>query len=49
MTSCSDVVGYQHFRRPWCLHFQGKVNGTGNGGIEAGREYKRRWSSSGKG
>jgi len=26
MTPCSDVVGYQRFEGPCCLHLQGEVN-----------------------
>jgi len=26
MTPCSDVVGYQNFRGPCCLHLKGEVN-----------------------
>jgi hypothetical protein len=25
---CRDVVGYQHFGGPCCLHLQGEVNGA---------------------
>jgi len=36
------VVGYQCFGRPCCLHLQGEENDAGKGGIDAGREYKRK-------
>jgi len=26
LTPCSDVVGYQYFRKARCLHLQGEVN-----------------------
>jgi hypothetical protein len=29
VTLHSVAVGYQHFRGPCCLHFQGEVNGDG--------------------
>jgi len=41
MIPCSDVVGYQCFRGPCCLHFQSEVNGTEKEGVATGREYKR--------
>jgi hypothetical protein len=44
LTLCSDVVGYQCFRGPGCLHLQGEVNGAGKRGIDRGREYKRGYS-----
>jgi hypothetical protein len=40
MTLHADVVGYQCFRGPCCLHLQHEVNGAGKGGIYIGREYK---------
>jgi hypothetical protein len=27
VTTCSDVVGYQRFGRPRCMHLQGEENG----------------------
>jgi hypothetical protein len=41
MTLSGDVVGYQHFIGPCCLHLQGEVTGAGKGGLEIGKEYKR--------
>jgi len=38
---CSDVVGYQCFRRSYCFYLQGKVNSAMKGSIDIGREYKR--------
>jgi len=26
-----NVVGYQYFRGPFCIHLQGEVNGAGKG------------------
>jgi len=31
VTPCTDVVQYQCFRGPCCLHLQGEVNGAGKG------------------
>jgi len=36
VTPCIVVIGYLHFRGPCCLHFQGKVAGTGENGIDIG-------------
>jgi hypothetical protein len=36
-----DVVGYNCFGGPCCLHVQGEVNDTGKGSMNVWREYKR--------
>jgi hypothetical protein len=41
MIPCNDVVRYQCFGGPCCLHLQGEVNGDRKGGMEMGKEYKR--------
>jgi hypothetical protein len=28
MTMCTDVIGKQHFRGPWCPHLQGEDGGS---------------------
>jgi hypothetical protein len=39
MTLCSNVVGYQHFGKQWCLHLKGKINMAGRS-TNIGRKYK---------
>jgi len=40
MTVCSVVVGYLCFGRPYYLHLQGEVNGTGENGTYIGMVCK---------
>jgi hypothetical protein len=46
MTPCNNVDGYKCFRGLCCFHHQGEVNDTRRGGIDIGREYKRRQKDS---
>jgi hypothetical protein len=36
VTPCIDVVGYQRFRGPYCLHLQGEETRKGENSIDGG-------------
>jgi len=40
VTMCSDMVGYQLFRVPCCLHLQGEVSRAWNWTQKQDRKYK---------